>query len=166
MPGTPEAAAKKAELEQPLEALGGATLADALLEPTRIYVKPVLELLRGEAGSCVHALAHITGGGITENLNRALAADVDAVVDRTVTPAGYSMGWDVPPVITYIAQEAGLTADEACKTFNMGVGLCIICSAEDEAAVTEALVALGEQPFRVGTCVSGSGKVVYSDEQQ
>ena len=166
MPGTPEAAAKKAELEQPLEALGGATLADALLEPTRIYVKPVLELLRGEAGSCVHALAHITGGGITENLNRALAADVDAVVDRTVTPAGYSMGWDVPPVITYIAQEAGLTADEACKTFNMGVGLCIICSAEDEAAVTEALVALGEQPFRVGTCVSGSGKVVYSNEQQ
>ncbi|WP_297034073.1 phosphoribosylformylglycinamidine cyclo-ligase [uncultured Enorma sp.] len=166
MPGTPEAAAKKAELEQPLEALGGATLADALLKPTRIYVKPVLELLRGEAGSCVHALAHITGGGITENLNRALAADVDAVVDRTVTPAGYSMGWDVPPVITYIAQEAGLTADEACKTFNMGVGLCIICSAEDEAAVTEALVALGEQPFRVGTCVSGSGKVVYSDEQR
>lgn len=166
MPGTPEAAAKKAELEQPLEALGGATLADALLEPTRIYVKPVLELLRGEAGSCVHALAHITGGGITENLNRALAADVDAVVDRTVTPAGYSMGWDVPPVITYIAQEAGLTANEACKTFNMGVGLCIICSAEDEAAVTEALVALGEQPFRVGTCVSGSGKVVYSDEQR
>ena len=166
MPGTPEAAAKKAELEQPLEALGGATLADALLAPTRIYVKPVLELLRGEAGSCVHALAHITGGGITENLNRALAADVDAVVDRTVTPAGYSMGWNVPPVITYIAQEAGLTADEACKTFNMGVGLCIICSAEDEEAVTEALVALGEQPFRVGTCVSGSGKVVYSDEQQ
>ncbi|WP_291290036.1 phosphoribosylformylglycinamidine cyclo-ligase [Enorma sp.] len=166
MPGTPEAAAKKAELEQPLEALGGATLADALLAPTRIYVKPVLELLRGEAGSCVHTLAHITGGGITENLNRALAADVDAVVDRTVTPAGYSMGWDVPPVITYIAQEAGLTADEACKTFNMGVGLCIICSAEDEAAVTEALVALGEQPFRVGTCVAGSGKVVYSDEQQ
>lgn len=166
MPGTPEAAAKKAELEQPLEALGGATLADALLEPTRIYVKPVLELLRGEAGSCVHALAHITGGGITENLNRALAADVDAVVDRTVTPAGYSMGWDVPPVITYIAQEAGLTADEACKTFNMGVGLCIICAAEDEAAVTEALVALGEQPFRVGTCVLGSGKVVYSDEQR
>ena len=166
IPGTPEAAAKKAELEQPLEALGGASLADALLAPTRIYVKPVLELLRGEAGSCVHALAHITGGGITENLNRALAADVDAVVDRTVTPAGYSMGWDVPPVITYIAQEAGLTADEACKTFNMGVGLCIICSAEDEAAVTEALVALGEQPFRVGTCVSGSGKVVYSDEQR
>ena len=166
MPGTPEAAAKKAELEQPLEALGGATLADALLEPTRIYVKPVLELLRGEAGPRVHALAHITGGGITENLNRALAADVDAVVDRTVTPAGYSMGWNVPPVITYIAQEAGLTADEACKTFNMGVGLCIICSAEDEEAVTEALVALGEQPFRVGTCVSGSGKVVYSDEQQ
>lgn len=76
-PGTPEAAAKAEELSRPLEELGGASLADALLAPTRIYVKPILELLRG--GANVHAIAHITGGGITENLNRALADDVDAV---------------------------------------------------------------------------------------
>lgn len=159
VPGTPEAAAKRAELEQPLEELGGLSLADALLAPTRIYVKPVLELLRG--GANVHAIAHITGGGITENLNRALAADVDAVVERD----GSKMGWDVPPVITYISERAELAPNEACKTFNMGVGLCFIVSAEDEDAITVALEGMGEKPFRVGTCVEGSGKVTYSDER-
>ncbi len=159
VPGTPEAAAKRAELEQPLEELGGASLADALLAPTRIYVKPVLDLLRG--GANVHAIAHITGGGITENLNRALAADVDAVVERN----GDQMGWDVPPVITYISRHAELAPNEACKTFNMGVGLCIIVAPEDEAATVAALEAMGEKPFRVGTCVAGSGEVTYSDER-
>ena len=151
-PGTPEAAAKAEELSRPLEELGGASLADALLAPTRIYVKPILELLRG--GAPVHAIAHITGGGITENLNRALADDVDAVVTRN----GAEMGWDVPPVITYVSRQAELAPNEACKTFNMGVGLCLIVAPEDEAAVTEALVALGEKPFRVGECVEGSGR--------
>ena len=158
-PGTPEAAAKAEELSRPLEELDGASLADALLAPTRIYVKPILELLRG--GANVHAIAHITGGGITENLNRALADDVDAVVTRS----GAEMSWDVPPVITYVSRQAELAPNEACKTFNMGVGLCLIVAPEDEAAVTEALVALGEKPFRVGECVEGSGKVVYSDER-
>ena len=158
VPGTPEAAAKKAELEA-TEVAPGLSLADALLAPTRIYVKPILELLR--SGSPVHAIAHITGGGITENLNRALADDVDAAVVRD----GGSMGWDVPPVITYIAERAELSPDEACKTFNMGVGLCIICAPEDEAAIVEKLEAMGERPFRVGTCIEGSGKVVYTDEQ-
>ena len=160
VPGTPEAEAKKAELEA-IEVAPGLSLADALLAPTRIYVKPILELLRGEAGSKVHAIAHITGGGITENLNRALPANVDALVVRD----GSKMGWDVPAVITYISEHAELAPNEACKTFNMGVGLMLIVSAEDEAAVTEALVAMGEKPFRVGTCIAGSGEVKYTDEQ-
>lgn len=160
VPGTPEAEAKKAELEK-TEVAPGLSLADALLAPTRIYVKPILELLRGEAGAHVHAIAHITGGGITENLNRALPANVDALVQRN----GAKMGWDVPPVITYISEHAELAPNEACKTFNMGVGLMLIVSAEDEASVTEALVAMGEKPFRVGACVAGSGEVKYTDEQ-
>ena len=159
IPGTPEAEAKRAELEQVLEELGGISLADALLAPTRVYVKPVLELLRG--GAPVHALAHITGGGITENLNRALPADVDALVERN----GSEMGWSVPPVITYVSEHAELAPNEACKTFNMGVGLCIICSADDEAGIVAALENMGEHPFRVGTCVEGTGEVKYTDEQ-
>ena len=159
VPGTLEAEAKRAELEVVREDLGGVSLADALLAPTRIYVKPVLELLRG--GAPVHALAHITGGGITENLDRALPKNVDALVTRD----GDKMGWSVPPVITYISQQAQLAPNEACKTFNMGVGLCIICAPEDEANIVAALENMGERPFRVGTCVEGTGKVVYTDEQ-
>ena len=159
VPGTPEAEAKRAELEVVREDLGGVSLADALLAPTRIYVKPVSELLRG--GAPVHALAHITGGGITENLDRALPKNVDALVSRD----GDKMGWSVPPVITYISQQAQLAPNEACKTFNMGVGLCIICAPEDEANIVAALENMGERPFRVGTCIEGSGKVVYTDEQ-
>ncbi len=159
VPGTPEAEAKRVELEETREDLGGISLADALLAPTRIYVKPVLELLRG--GAPVHALAHITGGGITENLDRALPKNVDALVSRD----GDKMGWSVPPVITYISQQAQLAPNEACKTFNMGVGLCIICASEDEANIVAALENMGERPFRVGTCIEGSGKVVYTDEQ-
>lgn len=159
VPGTPEAEAKRAELEVVREDLGGVSLADALLAPTRIYVKPVLELLRG--GAPVHALAHITGGGITENLDRALSKNVDALVTRD----GDKMGWSVPPVITYISQQVQLAPNEACKTFNMGVGLCIICAPEDEANIVAALENMGERPFRVGTCVEGTGKVVYTDEQ-
>ncbi len=109
------------------------------------------DVIIGLPSTGVHSIAHITGGGITENLNRALAANVDAVVDRD----GAAMGWDVPPVITYVSEQAGLTPNEACKTFNMGVGLMLIVAAED----------LGEKPFRVGTCVAGSGEVKYTDEQ-
>ena len=141
-----------------LPELGGAKLGDVLLTPTKIYVKTLKPLFKA---GVVKGVAHITGGGITENLNRALADDVDAVVTRN----GAEMGWDVPPVITYVSRQAELAPNEACKTFNMGVGLCLIVAPEDEAAVTEALVALGEKPFRVGECVEGSGKVVYSDER-
>ena len=106
------------------------------------------------------------GGGITENLNRALAPDVDAVVDRASSPQGYAMGWGYAARHSlHRARRAGLTASEACKTFNMGVGLMIICPAEEEASVMAALEALGEHPFHVGTCVEGTGKVVYTDER-
>ena len=158
VPGTPEADAKREELEQPLPELGGESLADALLRPTRIYVKPILKLLAG--GAPVHSIAHITGGGITENLNRALAPDTDAVVTRN----GAEMSWDVPPVIRYVRDHARLTPREACKTFNMGVGLCLIVPAENAGGIETVLRGLGERPFRVGEVVPGTGQVRYSDE--
>ncbi|MBY4797774.1 phosphoribosylformylglycinamidine cyclo-ligase [Collinsella sp. AGMB00827] len=158
LPGTPEAEAKRKELEQSLAEIGGSSLADALLAPTRIYVRPVLDLLR--SGVEVHALAHITGGGISENLNRALPGNVDALVNR----GSKTMGWDVPPIITYIADAAQLSLDEACRTFNMGAGLMLIVAPEDEARVSEALSAAGEQVFRAGVCVDGTGEVRYTDQ--
>ena len=144
------------ELERPLEELGGESLADALMRPTTIYAGGLVAALRD--GAPIHAMAHITGGGITENLNRALPADVDAVVDR-----GGDKGpaWDVPPVIDYCVKAAGLTPDEAYKTLNMGVGMSIICDPDDVDEVCEKLVGQGFSPFVMGECVSGEGKETY-----
>ena len=144
------------ELERPLDELGGESLADAVMRPTTIYAGGLVAALK--AGAPIHAMAHITGGGITENLNRALPSDVDAVVDR-----GGEDGpaWDVPPVIDYCVRAAGLTPDEAYKTFNMGVGMSILCAPDDVDEVCEALVDQGFSPFVMGECVPGEGKVTY-----
>ena len=143
------------ELNQPLDELGGESLADAVLRPTTIYAGALIRALR--AGAPIHAMAHITGGGITENLNRALPGNLDAMVDRGQDgPA-----WVIPPVITYMVDAAGLTEDEAYKTFNMGVGMSVICAAEDAGRVSELLAAEGLETFPMGEVVSGTGVVRY-----
>ena len=132
------------ELEAYNEELGE-SVADAVMRPTTIYAGQLIRALH--AGAPIHAMAHITGGGITENLNRALPADVDAPVYRggEAGPA-----WSIPPIITYVSRLAGLTLTEAYKTFNMGVGMSIICAPEDVDAVTAALKAEGLDPFLMG----------------
>ena len=144
------------ELRAPLAELGGESLADAVLRPTTIYAGALIRALR--AGAPIHAMAHITGGGITENLNRALPGDLDAEVDR-----GGEDGpaWAVPPVITYMVNAAGLTLDEAYKTFNMGVGMSVICSPADVDTVRDALAAEGLTTFPMGRIVPGTGQVRY-----
>ena len=147
------------ELEAYNEELGE-SVADAVMRPTAIYAGQLVRVLR--AGAPIHAMAHITGGGITENLNRALPENVDAVVYR-----GGEDGpaWDIPPVITYVSRLAGLSLDEAYKTFNMGVGMSVICAPEDVNAIKDALAAEGLTSFVMGECVEGSGQVVYRDKE-
>ena len=153
------------ELRVPLDELGGQSLAAAVLEPTTIYAGGLVRALR--AGAPIHAMAHITGGGITENLNRCLPDDIDAVVDRLATdgtsPDGFGDGpaWDVPPVISYVVRAAGLTPDEAYKTFNMGVGMCVLCAPEDVDQVRTMLAEQGLPSFVMGECVPGTGEVQY-----
>nr|WP_073296696.1 phosphoribosylformylglycinamidine cyclo-ligase [Parolsenella massiliensis] len=148
------------ELEAYNEELGE-SVADAVMRPTTIYAGQLIRVLR--AGAPIHAMAHITGGGITENLNRALPADVDALVYRggEAGPA-----WSIPPIITYVSRLAGLSLTEAYKTFNMGVGMSIICAPEDVDAVTAALKAEGLEPFVMGECVPGTGCVQYRDDAE
>lgn len=148
------------ELEAYNEELGE-SVADAVMRPTTIYAGQLIRALH--AGAPIHAMAHITGGGITENLNRALPADVDALVYRggEAGPA-----WNIPPIITYVSRLAGLTLTEAYKTFNMGVGMSIICAPEDVDAVTAALKAEGLDPFLMGECIPGTGCVQYRDDAE
>ncbi|MGN0070955.1 MAG: phosphoribosylformylglycinamidine cyclo-ligase [Atopobiaceae bacterium] len=144
------------ELERPLPELGGESLADAVMRPTTIYAGKLMRVLR--KGAPIHAMAHITGGGITENLNRALPKTLDALVDRG---GADGPAWDVPPVIDYCVKAAGLTPDEAYKTFNMGVGMSILCAQDDLDEVCELLEAEDLHPFVMGEVTEGTGKVVY-----
>ena len=143
-----------AVLAEALDELDGATLGEALLAPTRIYVKPVLACLRALPGA-VHALAHITGGGITENLNRALPSTLDAVVDPSA--------WDVPPVVRMGIEAAGLSSVEARKTFNLGIGMALIVDAARLDDVMAELERVGERPRVIGCIESGTGVVRYAD---
>jgi phosphoribosylformylglycinamidine cyclo-ligase len=131
--------------------LGGATLGEALLTPTRIYVKPVLDVLR--AGLGVKAMAHITGGGVTENLARVLPDGADAVLHRG--------SWPVPPVFDVLANAANLDEDSMLRTFNMGVGFMIVIDPADAAEAAAGLREAGEQVYEIGEIEAGSGKVRY-----
>ena len=119
--------------------------------PTTVYAGGLIAALR--AGAPIHAMAHITGGGITENLDRAMPQHLDAMVERGTR--------DIPRVIEYMVNAAGLTDDEAYRTFDAGVGMAVICDPDDVDDVAEALVAQGFSPFPMGEVVVGSGKVCY-----
>ncbi|MBO7702051.1 MAG: phosphoribosylformylglycinamidine cyclo-ligase [Eggerthellaceae bacterium] len=143
------------EVTAPVDELGGQGVAEALLAPTRIYVKPVRAVMDACPGA-VRALAHITGGGITENLNRALHGSVDAVVEIGT--------WPVPPVVRYTCAAANLSEPEALKTFNMGLGLVLIVDPAQVDAVRAAAEAAGESTYVVGRIEAGSGIVRYENE--
>ncbi|HAM14837.1 MAG TPA: phosphoribosylformylglycinamidine cyclo-ligase [Eggerthellaceae bacterium] len=142
-----------AEVTEPLDELGGLGVAEALLAPTRIYVKPVQAVMAACPGA-VHALAHITGGGITENLNRALHGQVDALVQLG--------SWPVPPIVRHTCDAAHLSEDEALKTFNMGIGLVLVVDADAVDSVVAAAESAGERAYVIGAVQPGAGVVKYA----
>ena len=143
------------EVTSPVDSLGGLGVAEALLTPTRIYVKPVRAIMEACPGA-VRALAHITGGGITENLNRALGPDVDALVELGT--------WPVPAVVRYTCAAANLDEAEALKTFNMGLGLVLIVDPDRVDDVRAAAESAGEESYVVGRIEQGGGIVRYENE--
>ena len=125
-------------------------LGTALLAPTRLYVTQVLAAIR-QGG--VHALAHITGGGLTENLPRVLPADLGATIDLNA--------WDLPDVFKWLAATGGMDQGELLKTFNCGIGMIVVVSADQAEAVTALLRDAGETVSKLGEITEGEG-VVYS----
>jgi len=128
------------------------TLGEALLAPTRLYIKSGLSAIR--AGG-VKGFAHITGGGITENLPRALPEGLDAELDLSC--------WTPPPVFGWLAAKAGIAEREMLRTFNCGLGFMAIVAAEGSGHVIDAFQEAGEKAWRVGMLVAGEGeaKVTY-----
>jgi len=130
----------------------GETVGEALLRPTRIYVQPVLRVLRGYVRKrVVTAMAHITGGGLIENIARVIPAHGDAVLRRA--------SWTPPPVFDFL-QKCGTTRAEMFKVFNMGIGFVIIVRPTFVGGVMRILRRAGEKPFILGSVRRGSGKVV------
>jgi phosphoribosylformylglycinamidine cyclo-ligase len=123
-----------------------ATLGAALLTPTRLYVLPALAAIR--AGG-VHALAHITGGGLTENLPRILPDGLGADIDLS--------SWEAPGVFGWLAQAGGIARDEMLKTFNCGIGMVVVMSADRADALAEVLTGQGETVACLGTVTDGAG---------
>ena len=128
----------------------GKTLGEALLEPTRIYVKPLLAVLKATDG--IKALAHITGGGFPDNLPRVLPDDVGIAIDLdAVRP---------PPVFGWLAREGGVAESEMLRTFNCGIGMVLIVAEDRAEAVSKALGEAGEAPVRLGAITARGAEPV------
>ncbi len=129
----------------------GRTVGEELLEPHRNYlplVKPLIE------DDLLSAIAHITGGGITENLDRVIPAGLDAVVRIG--------SWETKPIFEFIRERGGVEGREMLRTFNMGIGMILIVPRSNADLVRNRLLAAGERCYEVGEIRAGSGKVVYS----
>ncbi|AWB48295.1 phosphoribosylformylglycinamidine cyclo-ligase [Gemmobacter aquarius] len=131
---------------------GDGTLGEALLAPTRLYVKQALAAIR--AGG-VHALAHITGGGLTENPPRVLPDGLACEIDLTA--------WTLPPVFRWLATTANIAESEMLKSFNCGIGMMLVVSADRAEDLTALLRDAGETVVTLGRVVEGEG-VIYKGQ--
>jgi phosphoribosylformylglycinamidine cyclo-ligase len=129
---------------------GDGTLGAALLAPTRLYVKQCLAAMR--AGG-VHGFAHITGGGLTENIPRALNQGQGLEIDLS--------SWDLPAIFKWLAQQGDIAQSELLKTFNCGIGMVVIVAADSADAVKDALRDAGEDVVTLGRVTNGDS-VVYT----
>lgn len=128
------------------------SLGEAMLEPTRIYVKPVLSLLEKIP---VKGMVHITGGGFYENIPRVLRQNTRAVIQKG--------SWPILPLFTMIQQQADIAEREMFTTFNMGIGLVLIVAAQDAEVVQAHLQMQGETVYQLGTIEAGEAEVVINE---
>jgi phosphoribosylformylglycinamidine cyclo-ligase len=139
--------------------LGGTTLADALMAPTTIYVKPILQLLAEDRAaqpsalsprpSTIHGMAHITGGGLTENIIRVVPDDLGIALD--------SSAWKRPAVFDWLQREGRVAKDEMWRTFNCGIGYTLIVAPDQAAAMLRRLATLNLQAWTIGEIAAGAG---------
>ncbi len=120
----------------------GKTLADLLMEPTRIYVKPILALMQQVT---IKGMAHITGGGLVDNLPRVLPDDLAAVLKREA--------WPMPPVFAWLQQAGGVADEEMHRVFNCGIGLTLVVDAREAAATLDFLGKAGLEAWTIGSIV-------------
>jgi len=119
--------------------IGGVPLADAVMAPTRIYVKPLLALIQALP---VKGMAHITGGGLTENIPRVLGKHLTAIIERK--------NWPLPPLFQWLQKEGQVADAEMHRVFNCGIGMVVIVAEADAGAAIQLLAAAGERVYHIG----------------
>jgi phosphoribosylformylglycinamidine cyclo-ligase len=128
----------------------GAMLGDALLAPHRSYLRAMRPLL---AQGLVKGMAHVTGGGITENLPRVLPEGTSASID--------ARAWEIPPLFRLIQQRGKISTDEMFRAFNMGIGLIVVAALDKIDDAIDLLERIGERPVSLGHVISGDRSVRY-----
>lgn len=139
---------ENSDIKSPREELGGKSVGETLLTPTKIYVKPVLALLEQVK---VKGISHITGGGFYENIPRSIPDGLGAVIDRKNVK--------VLPIFDLIAKEGGISERDMFNTFNMGVGMSIVVAREDAEKAIEILKANGEDAYVIGKIENSEDKI-------
>ena len=139
---------EKADLTSPVEELGGRSLGEALLTPTKIYVKPMLALFKEVE---VKGVSHITGGGFYENIPRSIPDGLGASIEKAAVK--------VLPIFDLIAKAGNVPEHDMFNTFNMGVGMSVIVAAEDAEKAVQVLKDAGEEPYIIGKIVRSDDKV-------
>ena len=139
---------ENSDIKSPREELGGKSVGETLLTPTKIYVKPVLALLEQVK---VKGISHITGGGFYENIPRSIPDGLGAVIDRKNVK--------VLPIFDLIAKEGGISERDMFNTFNMGVGMSIVVAREDAEKAIEILKANGEDAYIIGKIENSEDKI-------
>lgn len=139
---------ENSDIKSPREELGGKSVGETLLTPTKIYVRPVLALLEQVK---VKGISHITGGGFYENIPRSIPDGLGAVIDRKNVK--------VLPIFDLIAKEGGISERDMFNTFNMGVGMSIVVAREDAEKAIEILKANGEDAYVIGKIENSEDKI-------
>ncbi|MDO8303005.1 MAG: AIR synthase-related protein, partial [Sedimentisphaerales bacterium] len=133
--------------------LGAKPLGDVLLEPTRIYVRPVVKLLsQYKVKQVVHAMAHITGGGLVGNIPRVVPKNMDVVLDGD--------SWPVPPIFKFLQKHGPVEEQEMYRVFNMGIGFVMVVAKDFADAIMQKLTKYGETVYKIGTITAGKNRVI------
>ncbi len=140
---------ENADITSPVEELGGSSIGETLLTPTKIYVKPVLKLLESVQ---VKGISHITGGGFYENIPRSIPDGLGAEIDKASVR--------ILPIFDLIAKRGGISEHDMFNTFNMGVGMSIVVAPEDADRALEILRDSGEDAYVIGRIIASEDKIV------
>jgi phosphoribosylformylglycinamidine cyclo-ligase len=146
----------KLKIADVIDELDGVALGDVLLEPTRIYVRSIVKLLsQYKVKEVVHAMAHITGGGLDGNVPRVIPNNCDAVINKS--------SWPVPKIFTFLQKNGPVKESEMFRVFNMGIGFVLIVAEDFADSIAKKLTKFGEKVYKIGRITTGTSRVVLKN---